>query len=132
MLGASGAIGAVIAGYVSLYPMRRISTLIPIVVFPLFLQIPAFVFVLEWFLLNLFHGIGALGFHPDASGGVAWWAHVGGFLSGLLFVRLLFPRRDDDRDDGGGVIVRGDDGKRYLTSQSQPPENEDRFEMERG
>jgi len=106
MLGASGAIGAVLAAYVSLYPMRRITTLL---------------FVGEWFLLNLFQGVGALG---ASSGGVAWWAHVGGFLSGLLLVRVLFPRRDDRIDPsepmhGGDVVVRGEGGRRYLTSRGE-------------
>ncbi|GAC1393458.1 MAG: rhomboid family intramembrane serine protease [Polyangiales bacterium] len=125
MLGASGAIGAVLAAYVSLFPFRRVSTLVPILIVPLILPIPALVFVLEWFLLNLFHGLGALGFDDAARGGVAWWAHLGGFLSGLLLVRLLFPSRDDDADaepggplhHGGDVVVRGADGRRLTTTR---------------
>lgn len=96
MLGASGAIGGVLAAYVSVHPMRPIRTLIPIFIIPFIVSIPAFVFVIEWFLLNLLHGFGALAF-PSA-GGVAWWAHVGGFLSGLLLVRVLFPRGDDEHE----------------------------------
>lgn len=133
MIGASGAIGAVLAAFVSLYPMRRISTIF--VPLPLVFAIPSFVFVLEWFALNLFQGIGALGWHPDAAGGVAWWAHVGGFLSGLLLVRLLFPRRDDDRIDpiyggpvhGGHVVVRDERGERVQTSRG---DGEDRYEAQ--
>jgi membrane associated rhomboid family serine protease len=132
MLGASGAIGAVLAAYVSLYPLRRILTFFVVILWPL----PSFLFVGEWFLLNLFQGVGAIGIHPDASGGVAWWAHVGGFLSGLLLVRLLFPHRDDDRMDptsdarhrsidGGDVIVRGEDGRRMLTSRGERPDDDD-------
>lgn len=126
MLGASGAIGAVLAAYVSLFPLRRITTIIPIVVIPLVFSIPAVVFVIEWFAINLFQGVGQLELHPDATGGVAWWAHIGGFLSGLLLVRLLFPRHHDEHDplqddqrpvDGGDVVVRGADGKRYSTSR---------------
>jgi membrane associated rhomboid family serine protease len=134
MLGASGAISAVLAAYVSLYPFRRITTFALFFVWPL----PAFLFVGEWFLLNLFQGVGAIGIHPDASGGVAWWAHVGGFLSGLLLVRLLFPRRDDDHADpvhGGDVIVRSDDGRRWLTSRGdrpEPGEGQGDDEMRRG
>ncbi|MGZ3473090.1 MAG: rhomboid family intramembrane serine protease, partial [Polyangiales bacterium] len=82
MLGASGAISGVLAAYVSLYPRRRIETLAFIFIWP----IPALFFVVEWFAMNLFHGLGR-------SDGVAWWAHIGGFLAGLVLVRLLFPRK---------------------------------------
>lgn len=126
MLGASGAIGAVLAAYVSLFPLRRITTIIPIVIIPLVFSIPAVLFVIEWFAINLLQGIGGLELHPDATSGVAWWAHIGGFLSGLLLVRLLFPRHHEEPDvhqdehrpvDGGDVVVRGADGKRYPTSR---------------
>ena len=130
MLGASGAIGAVLAAYVSLYPLRRIATFVFLFVWPL----PAFLFVGEWFVLNLFQGVGAIGLSPEASGGVAWWAHVGGFLSGLLLVRLLFPHRDDDRIDprhGGDVIVRDSDGRRFLTSRGERPSDDDDDERAR-
>lgn len=148
MLGASGAIGAVLAAYVSLFPFRRVTTMVPIVVVPLILPIPALVFVVEWFVINLFQGIGALGFAPHASGGVAWWAHIGGFLSGLLLVRVLFPHHDqgddampahddarpDRLDRRGEVEVRGLDGARYSTttwrSLSTEVEPFERFERE--
>jgi membrane associated rhomboid family serine protease len=127
MLGASGAIGAVLAAYVSLFPLRRITTIIPIIVIPLVFSVPAVAFVVEWFAINLFRGLGALELGPGAASGVAWWAHIGGFLSGLFLVRLLFPRHHDEHDvdadgrpiDGGDVVVRGVDGKRYLTSRGE-------------
>lgn len=111
MLGASGAIGGVLAAYVSLHPRRSIDTLFFVFVVP----IPALFFVLEWFVMNLFRGLGAL--TVADTGGVAWWAHVGGFVAGLILVRLLFPHRRNEpprqlprpRD----VEVFGPDGARY-------------------
>ena len=120
MLGASGAIGAVLAAYVSLFPMRRIVTVVPIIIVPLLIPLPSFVFVLEWFAFNLLRGIGT--FHlQHAQGGVAWWAHVGGFLSGLVLVRVLFPRAISVIDENAphrelGVEVRDPDGNRYPTT----------------
>jgi len=118
MLGASGAIGGVLAAYVSLYPGRRIDTLFFVFVLP----IPALFFVLEWFVMNLFRGLGALS--VAQAGGVAWWAHVGGFIAGLLLVRLLFPRNPSTprvvpprpRD----VEVFGPRGERYTARTFQP------------
>ena len=91
MLGASGAIAGVLAAYVSLYPWRRIRTLVPIFIVPVIFSFPAFVIVLEWFALNLFQGLGSLHLATRAQGGTAWWAHIGGFLAGLVLVRVLYP-----------------------------------------
>jgi membrane associated rhomboid family serine protease len=107
MLGASGAIGGVLAAYVSLFPWRRVRTLVPILVFPLILNLPAAIFVLEWFAMNLVRGVFALRAEGLAGGGVAWWAHVGGFLAGLLLVRLLFPEDEARSDRGGPFGPRG-------------------------
>jgi membrane associated rhomboid family serine protease len=85
MLGASGAISGVLAAYVSLFPRRRIDTFVLFFILP----IPALFFVLEWFAINLFRGMGALS--GGSTGGVAWFAHIGGFLAGLVLVRALFP-----------------------------------------
>jgi membrane associated rhomboid family serine protease len=119
MLGASGAIGAVLAAYVSLFPTRRIVTVVPIIIIPVLIAIPAFLFVLEWFVMNLLSGFGAL--TTAMRGGTAWWAHVGGFLSGLFLVRILFPRaaRNDFPPPPGGtppVRVHDLDGRPYTTS----------------
>ncbi len=111
MLGASGAIGAVLAAYVSLYPLRRVLSL----AFVFFLEIPELFFVLEWFVINLFRGIGAL---DGATGGVAWWAHVGGFLAGLVLVRALFPREPEK--PRFEIEVRGPRGERYSVRTFHP------------
>jgi membrane associated rhomboid family serine protease len=106
MLGASGAISGVLAAYVSLHPMRRIDTVLFFFIWP----IPALFFVVEWFAMHLFRGLGALGFAQD---GVAWWAHIGGFLAGLVLVRLLFPRQAPAEPPRPEVLVRGADGTTY-------------------
>ncbi|MDZ4864667.1 MAG: rhomboid family intramembrane serine protease [Gemmatimonadota bacterium] len=84
MVGASGAIGGVMGGYVLLYPRARIRTFL----FIFFLDVPAFVMLGYWFLLQLVGG-----WAPQGDGGVAFMAHVGGFLGGLLLVPLF---RDPD------------------------------------
>jgi len=84
-VGASGAIAGVMGAYFVLYPRARILTLIPIFFIPYFLEIPAFFFLGLWFLIQF---LGAAG-SPSAGGGIAWWAHVGGFLFGILFLKLF-------------------------------------------
>jgi len=89
-VGASGAIAAVLGAYLVLYPQSRVLTLIPLGFFTRLTLVPA-VFVLGlWFLLQLFSGVMSLG-GPDV-GGVAFWAHIGGFVFGLLAARLLAVR----------------------------------------
>lgn len=83
VLGASGAIAAVIAAYAATYPRARVITIFLIIIIPLFIPIPALLFALVWFLLQLMQGAAELG-SPDM-GGVAWWAHVGGFVFGAAF-----------------------------------------------
>ncbi len=91
MVGASGAIAAVLAGYVSLFPRARVLVLFPVLVLFLFFEFPAWLVVLEWFVLNVLQGLGALA--GGDHGGVAWFAHIGGFLAGLLFVRVAMIGR---------------------------------------
>jgi len=112
MLGASGAISGVLAAYVSLFPRRRIDTLAFVFVLP----IPALFFVLEWFAINLLRGVGSL---QGPSGGVAWWAHIGGFLAGLVLVRVLFPAAAP-RPAPREVEVRGPNGERYPVTTFNP------------
>jgi membrane associated rhomboid family serine protease len=77
-LGASGAISGVMGAYLVLYPRERILTLVFIFLIP----IPAVVILGYWFALQFLSGLGAIG--SAASGGVAWWAHIGGFLLGMV------------------------------------------------
>ncbi|MFO0697204.1 MAG: rhomboid family intramembrane serine protease [Polyangiales bacterium] len=95
MIGASGAISGVLAGYVALYPSARVVTLLPIFVFIQLIEVPAYLFIVVWFAMQLLSGLGSIG---ATTGGVAWWAHVGGFLAGLVLVRWLAdPKRYADR-----------------------------------
>ena len=87
-LGASGAIAAVIAAYALTYPTARVITIVLIVIFPLFLPIPAILFALLWFCLQVLQGTSELA-SPHFAGGVAWWAHIGGFVFGAVFALLL-------------------------------------------
>jgi membrane associated rhomboid family serine protease len=84
-IGASGAIAGVMGAYFILYPRSKILTLIPIFFIPYFLEIPAYFFLGFWFI---FQFISAAGSHGQA-GGVAWWAHIGGFIFGILFLKIL-------------------------------------------
>ena len=85
MVGASGAISGVLAGYVVLHPRAPVLTLVPIPL-ALFVEVPAFIFIFVWFALQLVYGLLSAG--GIGQGGVAWWAHVGGFLVGLLAITL--------------------------------------------
>src|SRR5258705_12643265 len=84
-LGASGAIAGVLGCFIGLFPLARVVVVVPIVFIPLFFEVPAFVFIGLWFLLQLFQGTVEL-LLPSSSGGVAWWAHVGGFVAGLVLI----------------------------------------------
>jgi len=94
ILGASGAIAAVLGGYAVTYPHARIRTLI-IMIFVTVIELPAYLFLIFWFGVQLFSGLGAMGGQMD--GGVAWWAHVGGFIAGaaaMPLLSLIVPRDD--------------------------------------
>lgn len=86
-LGASGAIAGVLAAYLVLYPTSRVGTLIPIGIFFLPARLPAWLFIAGWFIIQLLDGVASLS--NTSAGGVAYWAHVGGFVTGLLLVKLF-------------------------------------------
>ncbi len=83
MIGASGAIAGVLGAYVVMFPRAKVVTLIPIIFFFPIVEIPAFLFLGIWFLMQMISGYFSLGLGGDA-GGVAWWAHIGGFGAGLV------------------------------------------------
>jgi membrane associated rhomboid family serine protease len=89
MVGASGAIAGVLAAYFRLFPHARVLTLIPILFFAVFRELPAVFFIVIWFGLQLLMGIGALGSIGQYSGGVAFFAHIGGFIGGLIWLRVF-------------------------------------------
>jgi membrane associated rhomboid family serine protease len=90
-LGASGAIAGVLGCYLRQFPYARVIVVVPILFLPLFFEIYAFVFVGFWFVAQVLQGAAEL-FMPATEGGVAWWAHIGGFAAGLAFGTLLIPR----------------------------------------
>jgi membrane associated rhomboid family serine protease len=92
-VGASGAIAAVLGAYLVLYPRARVITLIPIFFFIQVIEIPAILYLGFWFLSQLLNGTFALAGDTFQGGGVAWWAHIGGFVTGIVLVWLFAPRR---------------------------------------
>ena len=92
-IGASGAIAGVLGAYVVSYPFARVQTLIPIFIFVQIIEIPALIVLGFWFIMQFFYGTASLAAATSNAGGVAWWAHVGGFVIGMILVGL-FPRRD--------------------------------------
>ena len=92
-IGASGAIAGVLGAYFILYPRSRVLTLIPIFIIPWFVEIPAVVYLGLWFVLQLFSGAIELTSHAGQMGGVAWWAHAGGFISGIVLCLVMRKRQ---------------------------------------
>jgi membrane associated rhomboid family serine protease len=91
-IGASGAIAAVMGAYLVKFPRSRIITLIFIVFFVTTAEIPAALILLYWFAIQFISGVGSLASTDYTGGGVAWFAHIGGFLIGMLLIRA-FPSR---------------------------------------
>jgi membrane associated rhomboid family serine protease len=87
-IGASGAIAGVMGAYLIKFPRAHIVTLVFIVIFITTVDIPAFFLLLYWFAIQFFSGVGSVG-DSASSGGVAWFAHVGGFIAGMLLVMLM-------------------------------------------
>jgi len=86
----------VMGAYFMFFPHARIITLIPLWIIPWFVQIPALVFLGIWFVSQLFSGVLSLSTASGASlGGIAWWAHIGGFLFGLVLARVFAIGRPD-------------------------------------
>jgi membrane associated rhomboid family serine protease len=96
-VGASGAIAAVLGAYALLYPRARVVTVIFIIIFFTFVELPALVVLGLWFLIQLLYGAADLA-QPvgQGGGGVAYWAHIGGFVFGLLAIKLLANRANED------------------------------------
>ncbi len=90
LIGASGAISAVMGAYLIFFPQAKILSIVPIFFFITFLRIPAWFFIVFWFFVQYLNGIFWMA--SSAIGGVAWFAHIGGFLYGALLARMLFKR----------------------------------------
>ncbi|HWG59226.1 MAG TPA: rhomboid family intramembrane serine protease [Candidatus Acidoferrales bacterium] len=89
-IGASGAISGVLGAYIVLFPRSRILTLVPLFIIWFLWRIPAVLFIGLWFLVQFLSGVVSLGAaNSEVLGGVAWWAHVGGFVLGLLLTGIF-------------------------------------------
>lgn len=91
-IGASGAIAGVMGAYIWMFPKSRVITLVPMLLFFPIIEVPAVFFLGFWFLLQVFQGTLALASDPN-TGGVAWWAHLGGFAGGALLGFILRKRK---------------------------------------
>ncbi|MEG8948004.1 rhomboid family intramembrane serine protease [Rosettibacter firmus] len=88
-IGASGAIAGVLGAYMFLYPDAKVVVLLPIFIFFDIIQLPALFVLGLWFVMQLFQGTLALSVESSATGGVAWWAHIGGFVFGAVTVHIF-------------------------------------------
>jgi membrane associated rhomboid family serine protease len=93
MLGASGSIAAILGSYLILYPNARIDVLIPIFYIPALIPVPAFLMLIYWFITQILSGTLSLGVETESTGGVAFFAHIGGFLAGIFLINLFGPKR---------------------------------------
>ncbi|HZS51307.1 MAG TPA: rhomboid family intramembrane serine protease [Bryobacterales bacterium] len=91
-LGASGAIAGVLSAYLISFPRARVLVLVPLFFFFPIVEIPALFFLGFWFLQQFFYGAASLGVPAYQTGGVAWWAHVGGFVSGAILLWAFAPK----------------------------------------
>jgi membrane associated rhomboid family serine protease len=91
-IGASGAIAGVLGAYITLHPHARVVALLPLGIFTQIVKIPALFFLGFWFLQQFLMGAMSLGVRTAETGGVAWWAHIGGFVAGVVLVRILGRR----------------------------------------
>src|SRR6266481_6658586 len=96
VIGASGAIAGVLGAYFILYPRGRILTILPIFIFIQFIEVPAVIYLLFWFAIQLYAGL-EQNVREAAMGGVAWWAHIGGFMFGLALAPMLAINRPPRR-----------------------------------
>ncbi len=91
MIGASGAVAGVLGAYLILHPRSRVASLVPIFFIFTVIEIPAFIYLIFWFISQLFSGLFAI--QGGGESGIAWWAHIGGFLFGFLMVSFFARRR---------------------------------------
>lgn len=85
-IGASGAIAGVLGAYFVTFPRSRILSLVPIFVFITFMELPAVLFLFLWFAMQILNGLAAVGIPGNM---VAWWAHIGGFIAGMVLIKIL-------------------------------------------
>jgi membrane associated rhomboid family serine protease len=102
-VGASGAIAGVMGAYLLQFPRANIKTLVFIFVFVTTVEIPAAFILVYWFVLQIFSSYGSIAYTQVTDSGVAWFAHIGGFIAGMILIKVMgtrpryFPRRDNYR-----------------------------------
>ena len=99
MVGASGAIAGVMGAYLIKFPKSRIVTLVFIFIFITTIEVPAGLMLAYWFIIQFFSGVGTIGYSHVSQGGTAFFAHIGGFITGMILVgvmgtRQVYVRRD--------------------------------------
>jgi len=102
VVGASGAIAGVMGAFFVMYPKARVVSVIPVIVIPLIVRVPAFFYLLFWIGMNVINALKEmqLSFTGAESAGVAWWAHIGGFAIGMVYGAILARRPPkEDKDD---------------------------------
>lgn len=100
-VGASGAISGILGAYIVFFPYARILTLVPLFIFFFTARIPAVIFIGLWFVVQFLSGVGSLGATgAAATGGVAWWAHIGGFVLGVVLAAMVKRRPADNWSSG--------------------------------
>jgi membrane associated rhomboid family serine protease len=104
-LGASGAIAGVLAAYMMMYPWARVWVWFPVTFWMVF-PVPAVVGLGFWFVMQLFNGITALNFGTAQAGGIAWWAHIGGFVVGMIFGPLFRFQAEEKEGQGKADPIR--------------------------
>jgi membrane associated rhomboid family serine protease len=104
-IGASGAVAAVLGGYAILYPRARIITFVIIIFFVTFIELPALLVLGLWLLLQVLYGAAELAQPVGQGGGVAYFAHIGGFVFGLALIRLFANRPHEDYAEEGRLPV---------------------------
>jgi len=90
MIGASGAIAGVLGAYLILFPRSRVASLVPILFILTIVEVPAVLFLVFWFVTQLYSGLFTM--QGGSASGIAWWAHIGGFLFGMLMVSFFRGR----------------------------------------
>jgi membrane associated rhomboid family serine protease len=93
MVGASGAIAGVMGAYMVKFPRARIETILFIVFFITRFDVPAWLMLIYWFATQLFSGVGSIGYtQATQQGGTAFFAHIGGFIAGIILIKIMGPR----------------------------------------
>jgi membrane associated rhomboid family serine protease len=121
-LGASGAISGVLGGFMLMFPFAQLLVVIPILFFPFFFELPAVVFAGLWFLMQVLSGTVQL-FMPEETGSITWWAHIGGFVAGVVLTPVLRQSKERYRNyyADEGVLGFDPSGRRRIVQEGGHP-----------